>query len=352
MSEPAVLVVASETARPEIVEALQKRFVVRSCSTIEQAATMLSRHARIGVLIAEGREAVASANGLASAWHGLRCVLLAAEDLASVVNGAAGARVVASPWRHEALVSAVLAAQADAESARTARLATELAERRAARIRDLENAVSGLGGRSTRQLAEANVRLRQSAVGLARLVSVMAEGGDPDDSSRRERVARTAVAIGRRLGWAAPDLDDARMAALLTDVGRAWSSGDPPGFDLDGRLAERSAQILSPLPFSRAVIAAVRHRHERWNGLGAPAGMRGAEIPRLARLLALADAYVTLVESDGDCPGLSEVEAAAELRHEAGRAHDPEMVEALVAMVTDSEAAKALPELELAGARS
>lgn len=354
MTRNSVLLVAGDDHLLALCKLLRGAFAAHSWDSSGSVDANLARHRRVGVAVVDTTGGVAPAlatlAALQAARPHLRCVLLARrEDLGPALEAAPGARVVAAPWRDEALLAAITAAAVEAESLRAARLAMALACRRHARVRAVEALPSGLSIRSAHMLAEANVRLRQSALGLARLVSIMAEGGDPDLSSRRERVARTAVALARRLGWPASDIEDVRLAALLTDVGRAWTLGEAGAFDLDGSLAERSARILAPLPFSRQVIAAVRHHHERWDGHGAPAGLRGAGIPRLARLIALADAFVRLVDDgDGEC-GNANADAARELRQESGRAHDPDMVAELVAMMGDCEHSRPLPELELVG---
>lgn len=284
---------------------------------------------------------------------GLRAVMLAGHRaLGDIIGGATDVRIVAAPWNDRMLLAAVDGAATEAETLRRARLSERLAARRLTRIKQLEASGSSFSSESAKGLADANARLRQSAVGLARLVAVLAEGGDPALSSRRERVARTAVALARRMNWPLADVEDARMAALLADVGRAWCAGGAAAFDLEGAHAERSAAALAPLPFSRAVIAGVRHHHERWDGMGAPAALRGTEIPRLARLLALAEAYVGYLEGDDIYEGLSEQEAATEIAGEAARAHDPQMVEALLFMVEAGTGQSVRPELELARVRS
>ena len=353
MMRTSVILVARDDQALALGRILRGRFAAHRCDPSESAGQVLARHRRIGVAVIDAGGGVAPSLArladLQAERPDLRCVLLASPtDLHAMLEGAAGARVIPAPWREDALMAAVNAAASEAECLRAMRLATALAERRLARLRKLE-APSGLSIRSAHMLAEANVRLRQSTLGLARLVSIMAEGGDPDLSSRRERVARTAVALARRLGWPSSEIEDVRMAALLTDVGRAWTLGEAGAFDLDGALAERSAQVLAPLPFSRQVIAAVRHHHERWDGLGAPGGLRGAQIPRLARLIALADAFVRLVDEGDGHSESTDAGAAQDLRQEAGRAHDPDMVEALVGMMGESDESHALPELELVG---
>jgi HD-GYP domain-containing protein (c-di-GMP phosphodiesterase class II) len=76
----------------------------------------------------------------------------------------------------------------------------------------------------------------------------------------------------------------------------------------------------------KSVLGAVRHHHERWDGLGYPKGLRGDRIPRLARIVAIADAYDAMVSDRPYRVALSHEQAFAELRRGRGTHFDPEMV--------------------------
>ena len=80
-----------------------------------------------------------------------------------------------------------------------------------------------------------------------------------------------------------------------------------------------------------AAVDGVRAHHERWDGSGYPAGLRGHDIPSLGRLVALCDSYDAMT---GRRPfrggGKPPRQARAELRDEAGVLYDPEMTSALL----------------------
>ena len=71
--------------------------------------------------------------------------------------------------------------------------------------------------------------------------------------------------------------------------------------------------------------------HERWDGSGYPDGLQGAEIPLGARVIAVCDAYDTMVSERHYSSALEGQAALAELRRSAGRQFDPRVVEAFVA---------------------
>lgn len=198
----------------------------------------------------------------------------------------------------------------------------------------------------TRSLAEANVRLREAALGAVRLLSAAVEHADPDLAERTDRVARLAVALGRRLGANAALLEDLRVAATLRDLGHlalprelVARAATLEGAELERwqEHADRGARLLEPLPFSRGVVAGVRYHHERWDGRGFPCGLTGSETPLVARIVAVADAYVELVTGGPGRRPLDAADAQAELIRSAGRRHDPEVVAALLRHVAESE---------------
>src|SRR3989442_6801316 len=98
------------------------------------------------------------------------------------------------------------------------------------------------------------------------------------------------------------------------------------------------AEILRNVPFGAPVSELVLCHHERWDGLGYPAGLRGENIPIGARILAIADCYSTLQADRPYRPARSEGAATAVLREYAGTAFDPALVDLLFARLQLSTA--------------
>lgn len=145
---------------------------------------------------------------------------------------------------------------------------------------------------------------------------------------RSSAVAVLAGMLGARAGIGA-DADSLRAAAFVEDVGRL--SG------LDG--TEGGAQLLHEAGFPAAVVAAVRHRDERWDGKGGPGGLAGAAIPPEARTIAVAAAF-ELAVSGRDGKAVSPAQAVDALAGDAG-AFDPVVLGALSSIVEE----QALPPL-------
>jgi putative nucleotidyltransferase with HDIG domain len=114
--------------------------------------------------------------------------------------------------------------------------------------------------------------------------------------------------------------------------------------DLVASRCDQGAAIVLGLGFGPRVAEAVRLAAERWDGCGQPRGLRGEEIPVLARIVALAQALEALVIADGPRRGLDVVRARA------GRWFDPELVRATDGLRGELARWRALDENGLADA--
>ena len=93
--------------------------------------------------------------------------------------------------------------------------------------------------------------------------------------------------------------------------------------------AARGVEMVSDIDFLRDSTEAILHHHERMDGLGYPAGLRGEEIPLPARIIAVADAFDSLTTSRSHREARTVEEAVAELHQRAGTQFDRVVVAAL-----------------------
>ena len=97
------------------------------------------------------------------------------------------------------------------------------------------------------------------------------------------------------------------------------------------RCVQRLAATLQGhdgLEYASAVRDVILAHHEHWDGTGYPRGLSGGDIPLGARILAVVDAYESMTHGRPYRPPLPQAQAIGELRREAGRHFDPEVVEA------------------------
>jgi hypothetical protein len=159
-----------------------------------------------------------------------------------------------------------------------------------------------------------------------------------------ERVARGAELIGRRIGLAEDEVRSLRFAGLLHDLGKLGvpmallhSSGGLSDAEYAevARHPEQGVAMIRDIPFLRQAAAGVLHHHERFDGLGYPAGLQGADIPQFARVIAVADAYDAMTTTRSYRPARSSDQAMTELRAGAGRQFDPVLVEAFATALVE-----------------
>ncbi|RLC35097.1 hypothetical protein DRH14_01620 [Candidatus Shapirobacteria bacterium] len=172
------------------------------------------------------------------------------------------------------------------------------------------------------------------------------EAKDPYTSGHSERVTKYAEEIVEKLKDT-PSFrnvfelqEKVHYAGLMHDVGKV---GIPDSIlHKPGKLTEeefriikehpvKSAEIISQIrDMDREVIKGILHHHERWDGRGYPSGLAGQEIPKIARILAVADAYDAMTTDRAYRPAFPPEQAYKELRKESGRQFDPQVVEAFL----------------------
>ncbi len=162
---------------------------------------------------------------------------------------------------------------------------------------------------------------------------------DPFTSKHSQRVRSISVDIGRQLRVSAGELEALEWGGLLHDVGKI---GVPDSILLkQGKLTREErirmnshpvlgAQIIGPVDRLAPELPVIRHHHEWYNGSGYPDRLMGDEIPKLARILHVADAFEAMTADRPYRKALSVDQALAELRKFAGVQFDPEIVDAFV----------------------
>ncbi len=161
-----------------------------------------------------------------------------------------------------------------------------------------------------------------------------------------EDVARYAVYLGRLLGLDEDTLQTLRVAGLLHDVGKI---GIPDHIlRKPGRLTSEESQtvqqhvslgdsIVRDLPNVELVRAGVRHHHERWDGTGYLHRLAGEEIPLIARILAVGDAFSAMTTTRPYRKALPADEALRRLEDAAGTQLDEQFVIAFVGAIEADE---------------
>ena len=148
-------------------------------------------------------------------------------------------------------------------------------------------------------------------------------------------ISAIVVAMARSLELSETEIDRIRIAALLHDVGKIAVPNDILDKPAELSTAEwrsvvqhpRIGQvILEQAAAFKDAVPIILHHHERYAGHGYPFGLRAAEIPLGARIVAIADAYTAMTADRPYKRAISHEAALTELRWHAGTQFDPELV--------------------------
>ena len=154
------------------------------------------------------------------------------------------------------------------------------------------------------------------------------ESRDPYTEGHCERLAENASNLGRYLHVDQEEITALRRGGYLHDLGKIAVPDEilkkgadltPEEWAIMKRHPITGENICRPLKSLRLVLPIIRNHHEHFNGTGYPDGLRGHEIPLLARILQVVDVYDALRTARPYKPALSHEQAAVTMREE-GRA--------------------------------
>jgi putative nucleotidyltransferase with HDIG domain len=155
-------------------------------------------------------------------------------------------------------------------------------------------------------------------------------------------VAYYASELALAIGMSPESAEIVREAGLLHDIGKIGIDErilNKPGPLTDEEMAqmkehvEKSVSIISHLPSLDYVIPAVLGHHERYDGTGYPAGLKGEDIPLMGRILSVADAFDAMLSTRPYKLGLSVDEALSRIQKNSGTQFDPKLVDTFVPLV-------------------
>ncbi|HUS05847.1 MAG TPA: HD domain-containing phosphohydrolase [Bryobacteraceae bacterium] len=191
------------------------------------------------------------------------------------------------------------------------------------------------------RVEDEKVHAEQMASLHLRTIEALALAIDAKDNTTHDHLKRVqvyALAVGRELDLSEDELNALRAAALLHDIGKLAvpehiiskpGKLTPEEFEKMKIHPVVGAEILEHVQFPYPVVPIVRAHHERWNGTGYPYGLRGADIPIGARIIAAVDALDALASDRQYRRALPLDEAMAKVELESGRSFDPAVVNVL-----------------------
>lgn len=189
-------------------------------------------------------------------------------------------------------------------------------------------------------------------LGVVRALSSAIDAKDPYTCGHSDRVARLARRLAQELGLAEDDRNRIYLSGLLHDVGKIGIRDSVLG--KPGRLTpeERTHiqehpkigfDILSGVRQLKPVLAGVRNHHENIDGTGYPDGLKADEIPFMARIVAVADAYDAMSSDRPYRKGMAWDQMERIFRDGAGRQWDKQIVYALLSIHDEIRQIKPAP---------
>ncbi|MGH9557569.1 MAG: HD-GYP domain-containing protein [Terriglobales bacterium] len=170
----------------------------------------------------------------------------------------------------------------------------------------------------TDELDHAEVVVETLALGV--------EARDPYTQGHCERLSHYAASLGRRLKLDDESIVALRRGGVLHDIGKivvpdeVLKKGDrltPEEWAIMKQHPVTGESICKPLKSLRLVTPIIRHHHEHWDGSGYPDGLRGKDIPLLARILQVVDVYDALRTERPYKPARTQEDASSTMKSEA-----------------------------------
>ncbi len=178
-------------------------------------------------------------------------------------------------------------------------------------------------------------------MGSIQMLAGAVDEKDPYTRGHSDRVTRYSLMIATEMGLDPGFLEILRVSAQLHDVGKIGIEDrilkkpgalTPEEFEIMKTHTTKGANILRPVPQLREMLPGIELHHEALNGRGYPYGLKGDEIPLLARVIAVADTFDALTTNRPYQKAHDPIEALRIIENLSGQRLDPKAVTALLAV--------------------
>jgi putative nucleotidyltransferase with HDIG domain len=167
---------------------------------------------------------------------------------------------------------------------------------------------------------------------------------DNETEQHSQRVMELALHLAHAMGLSAEATEHVRWGALLHDIGKIGVPDhvlfhEGPLTDEHWRLMRQHPRhaeaILSSIEYLREALDIPRYHHEKWDGTGYPYGLRGEQIPLIARMFSIIDVWDALTSDRPYRAAWSQQQACRYIAEQAGKSFDPQIVAIFLAMIAE-----------------
>ncbi len=187
---------------------------------------------------------------------------------------------------------------------------------------------------------------RELFLGTVKSLAAAIDGKDPYTRGHSERVSRISVAIAQRLGLSDSECEQIRISALLHDVGKIAiddkilkkpASLTDDEFEIMKQHPQKGYKIMSQIGAMKEFLPGMYMHHEMVDGNGYPQGLRGDEIPLMAKIVAVADTFDAMTTDRPYQQAMQFEHAVDRIRSLVGTRYDESVVEAFTEACEDGQ---------------
>ena len=206
------------------------------------------------------------------------------------------------------------------------------------------------------QIQKKNKQIEDMTIQTITTVANALDAKDSYSEGHSRRVAIYASQIADKLGFSEDDAKNIRIIALLHDIGKIGvpdSVLNKPGrltddeFSLMKRHSVIGSEILKDIDMITGVAIGAKSHHERYDGRGYPEGLKGEEIPYIARIIAVADSYDAMTSNRVYRKHLTYEQVMSELKKGEGTQFDPAVAKAMEELIEDGAVKNISPDMEM-----
>ena len=189
----------------------------------------------------------------------------------------------------------------------------------------------------TLELKQSQQQLKSALKGFIEAISKAVEARDPYTAGHQRRVAELAAAIAREMKLDEAYIEGIHMGGAIHDIGKIKLPAEiltkpatlsATEYEMVKEHSRIGYEIVQGVDFPWPVANIAYQHHERWDGSGYPQGLKGEEICREARIIAVADVVEAMATHRPYRAALSMDEALKELQKGRGTLFEPEVVDA------------------------